>query len=300
MNAEQKNALKIENQSYPSSGKLKFSILVPTWNNLEMLKLCVKSIQKNSAYAHQVILHVNDGSDGTLEWAREQQIDHSFSPKNVGVCHAMNAAAKLATTDYIAFLNDDMYALPDWDKYLVEEIDGISHSRWFLSGTMIEPIFTKNACVLAPFDYGQEVSTFREAEILNEFAGLQKADWTGATWPPNVLPRSLWEEVGGYSEAFSPGMSSDPDFSMKLWKAGVRYFKGIGRSRVYHFQAKSTGKVVKNNGPKQFLQKWNLTQGSFSKFYLRRGKPWTGPLAEAGPFLPLFLAKLKSRFKNLF
>ena len=37
-----------------------FSIIIPTWNNLDFAKLCVESIRKNSAYQHQVILHVND------------------------------------------------------------------------------------------------------------------------------------------------------------------------------------------------------------------------------------------------
>jgi hypothetical protein len=27
----------------------------------------------------------------------------------------VNAAASLATTDYVAYLNDDMYVCPDWD-----------------------------------------------------------------------------------------------------------------------------------------------------------------------------------------
>ena len=48
---------------------------------------------------------------------------------------------------------------------------------------------------------------------------------------------------------------------MKLWKAGVRYFKGIGRSRVYHFQTKSTSKVVKNDGATQFRKKWGHHPG---------------------------------------
>ena len=33
-----------------------FSILIPTWNNLELLKLCVHSIRENSGYSHQIIV----------------------------------------------------------------------------------------------------------------------------------------------------------------------------------------------------------------------------------------------------
>ena len=69
-----------------------FSIIIPTWNNLAFLKLCVDSIRKNSAFSHQVILHVNDGSDGTLQWAKEQGLDYTHSQDNVGICVAVNEA----------------------------------------------------------------------------------------------------------------------------------------------------------------------------------------------------------------
>lgn len=289
--------MEFETRSYALTPGAKFSILIPTWNNLPYLKCCVESLRRHSTFAHQLIVHVNDGNDGTLDWVRAQALDHTWTPENVGVCHALNAAATLAQTPYVAFFNDDMYALPGWDAVLWQEIQRIGHDRWFLSATMIEPRDTGNACVIAPQDFGQDIDSFREAELLEAFPSWPKGDWTGSTWPPNVVPKALWDEVGGYSTEFSPGMSSDPDFSMKLWQAGVRYFKGLGASRTYHFQTKSTGKVTKNNGPLQFRQKWGITQGTFGKYYLRRGMPWKGPLPEAGPKWRIALARWMARFK---
>ena len=288
----------ISHATYPGDPARRFSILIPTWNNLALVQLCVRSLRDNSRFPHQLILHINDGSDGTLDWARAEGLDHTHSPDNVGVCHALNLAAALATTDCICFFNDDMYALPDWDVPLVAEIEALDHRRWFLSGTMVEPTDTGNPCVIAPADFGRDVAAFREAELREKVPAMAKADWAGATWPPNVVPKDLWNEVGGYSVEFSPGMSSDPDFSMKLWQAGVRYFKGLGASRVYHFQAKSTGKVVKNDGRKQFLAKWGLTQSTFTQHYLRRGSPWTGPLEGPRLSLGLLWGRLKSWFKR--
>ena len=69
----------------------KFSILIPTWNNLSFLKLCIESIKKNSAFKHQIIIYVNDGSDGTLDWVKAKQLDYVHSPQNVGICFALNA-----------------------------------------------------------------------------------------------------------------------------------------------------------------------------------------------------------------
>ena len=42
------------------------------WNNLPYLKLVVDSLRRHSAYDHQIIVHVNDGSDGTLDWVRSE------------------------------------------------------------------------------------------------------------------------------------------------------------------------------------------------------------------------------------
>ena len=254
-----------------------FSILIPSWNNLGFLKLCIESIEKNSAYKHEILIHVNDGSDGTLEWVRQKGYKHTHSEENIGVCYALNGLRPLATTDYIMFMNDDMYVCPGWDTALVEEIQRIGHKMFFLSSTLIQPrpFFCKS--VIAPANYGETVESFDEERLLREYATLPHGDWMGATWPPNVVHKDLWDLVGGYSIEFSPGMYSDPDFSAKLWMAGVRLFKGVDRSRVYHFEARSTHRIVKNDGSLQFLRKWGITSGSFIRDILHRGEPFDAP-----------------------
>ena len=251
-----------------------FSILIPSWNNLEFLKLCVASIRKNSKFDHEILIHVNDGSDGTLEWVKSEGLKYTHSAENVGVCFALNGLRPLATTDYILFMNDDMYVCPGWDEALFDEIKNIGHKMFFLSSTLIQPrpFFCKS--VIAPADFGQSVESFDEERLLREYKSLQHYDWKGSSWPPNVVHRDVWVLVGGYSIEYSPGMYSDPDISAKLWKAGVRLFKGVDRSRVYHFEARSTHRVVKNDGSTQFLRKWGITSGSFIRDILQRGEPW--------------------------
>ncbi len=252
-----------------------FSIIIPTWNNLDLLKLCIRSIRENSSHDHQIIIHVNDGSDGTLDWVLSQGITYSASPQNIGICLAVNEAAMHAKLDYILYLNDDMYCCPGWDTALINKMKHLDTDLFMLSGTMIEPVQTNNPCVLVK-DYGRNPDQFAEQELLTNLPGHRKPDWYGATWPPTLVHAKWWFKVGGYSSEFSPGMSSDNDFSMKLWHAGCRIFLGVGDSLVYHFQAKSTGRIKKNNGGKQFLHKWGIRQSVFDHYYLRRGKSAEG------------------------
>ncbi len=55
------------------------SIVIPTWNNLAYIKLLVESLRKNSKYNNQILIHVNDGSDGSLACVREQGLEHTVS-----------------------------------------------------------------------------------------------------------------------------------------------------------------------------------------------------------------------------
>lgn len=242
-----------------------FSILIPSWNNLPFLKLCIESIRENSTFPHQIIVHVNEGTDGTLEWVKNQGLDYTWSQENIGVCLAMNMMRTKVKTEYILFLNDDMYVLPNWDSAIYNEIKSIPDKRFFLSATTIQAHPVAGPVILA--DYGHTVEEFRRDDLLKEYADYKFDDWMGSTLPPNIVHRDIWDLVGGYSVEYSPGMYSDPDFTAKLWFCGIRYMKGISASRVYHFETKTTTRIKCNNGRIQFLYKWGITAASFRRIF---------------------------------
>jgi hypothetical protein len=84
-----------------------------------------------------------------------------------------------------------------------------------------------------------------------------------------------------------------------MWQAGCRIFKGVGSSKVYHFQSKSLHRIKKNNGRKQFLMKWGMNQSTFNKYFLKRGTVFCGPLSAPRQSTikgELFRAWLKRKF----
>lgn len=247
-----------------------FSILIPTWNNLHYLKLCLEGIRKYSSLSHQVILAINEGCDGTINFAIQNQYDHVYFNENVGVCIAINAARTLADSELLVYMNDDMVPLPGWDKALMDEINKCNTKKFMISSTMIEPFDTNNPCVIVQ-NFGSEYTLFNENAAVQFAKNYSRNNWKGASWPPFVVHRDIWDIVGGFGIEYSPGFYSDPDFSFKLYLVGVRHFLGCGKSLVYHFGTKSTKRVTKNNGKDLFLLKWGLTASDFYAKVLHMG-----------------------------
>ena len=116
---------------------MKLSIIVPTFNNLLFLKFFIKSLKKNSSFDHEIILHINDGSDGTLQYATTNNIKYTHTKNNIGLCSSMNKAYSLCTTNYILYAHDDMYFCKNWDIFLINEIKKHKNNLYYLSGTNV-------------------------------------------------------------------------------------------------------------------------------------------------------------------
>ena len=62
---------------------LNTSIIIPTFNNFGYLRLCLDSLRKNSKFKHEIILHINDGNDGTLQLAKSEKSLKNISPQHL-------------------------------------------------------------------------------------------------------------------------------------------------------------------------------------------------------------------------
>ena len=262
-----------------------FSILIPSWNNLEYLQLCVNSIRRHSMHDHEILVHVNDGSDGTLDWVRQQGLRYSHSQGNVGICLAVNQLAGMAANAWLVYLNDDMVCCPGWDAALVRAIDQQQNDLIYLSVTVIEPTPSINPIMIVQ-NFGTTASTFDEPSLLANFMRDARGDSIGQASPVSVVSKRWWQMVGGYSLEFSPGMGSEDDLMMKFWIAGCRYFAVVGASRVYHFACRSTGRVRRNRGARTFVTKWGLTQGEFKRRYMARGMATADAFASGSDSMP--------------
>ena len=53
-----------------------FSVIIPTFNNINYLKLCLNSLKKNSKFDNELILHVNEDKDGSLSFVENSNLKY--------------------------------------------------------------------------------------------------------------------------------------------------------------------------------------------------------------------------------
>ena len=248
-----------------------FSVLIPTYNNLDYLKICIESLKKNSKFNHQIIVHINEGADGTLDFVKNNQIEYTYTRENIGMPKALNLAARKAKCDYILISHDDFYYCPGWDIEFDNEINLLDHNKFYLSGTMV-------GAGQVQFDAGQTAKSFNEEKLIKNLENIKTFDFQGTTKCPGLVHIDVWNDLGGWSEEFSPTGGDDTDFAMKLWQHDIRIFKGLGKCLAYHFGSITTRKKDKSlftylgsKGNKIFLKKWGISINFFEKFYLKSG-----------------------------
>ena len=281
---------------------MKVSIIIPTFNNLNYLKLFLYSLEKNSFYKHQIILHINDGSDGTLNYVKKKGVNFTYSSTNIGLCSSLNTAANLVKTNYILYAHDDMFFCKKWDIFLKNEVNKLKDKFFYLTGTNVS-----NGKGLINYDCGSNPENFDETKFNNFCQSDNSKNFKGSHWAPHLIHTDMWKKIGGFSEEFNPGDGSDPDFCMKLWNENVRIFKAISKFKVYHFSSVTTRKrdMKLNNGTREFTLKYGFNPRFFRKYYLQGDKLdiYMGPLKDPKfnfvTYVDYFINKLKFFYYKL-
>lgn len=117
------------------------SVVVPTFNRLDSLKICIDSIIDQYYDGLELIVIDDCSSDGTTEYLRENFSSHSFvriiiNEKNRGVNYSRNRGIDLATQPFILFIDsDDFMAVGSlmYVKSTIEKNPATSHFLFLVS-----------------------------------------------------------------------------------------------------------------------------------------------------------------------
>ncbi len=102
----------------------KVSIVIPHWNNVEILSECLKSIGSTIYPDFEVIVVDNASTDNSVQYVKSNFPDVKLieNDRNDGYAGGCNIGADLAQGEYLVFLNNDTIQNPNWISSLLSTI----------------------------------------------------------------------------------------------------------------------------------------------------------------------------------
>ena len=248
--------------SFPKIDKPDVSIVIPVHNKLELTYHCLAALILAWNKASFEVIVVDDCStDRTTELSQiVDNVNVIVNEHNLGFLRNCNKAAKHARGDYLVMLNNDTEVTSGW---LDEMIDTIAR---------FEGVGMAGSKLIYPDGKLQEAGGIvwgnGQPWNLGNRGNPQAPEWNYArqvdylSGASLMVPRKIWEEVGGFSDEFAPAYYEDTDLAFKIRDYGYKTVYSP-YSVVVHFEGMSNGRdenhgIKKNqaiNAPK-FRAKW--------------------------------------------
>lgn len=266
-----------------------FTFCISTFNNLNYLKIAIKSVRDNSHfYDAPFIIHAENCTDGTNEWLEENirkyrlqvYIDKNEQP--IGIGGGMNFCAERVKTEYIMFLHSDFYVTKDWDLELLKVHQKYSNEKLWVNSHRVEPDMfgspQRPGTVIVPKDtFGAYYNDFNSElfdEWAKEFVEINDFEIPKGEGVSGLVKKEVWDETGGNDPLFAPSSWDDMDLFLRMKMNGVRFVLP-SKSLVWHFGARGSHRLEENDGKsserqlqseKINQQKWLVKWGKFPIF----------------------------------
>ena len=233
----------------------KTSIIILSYNTLELLQLCIASIHEyTEAGTYEIIVVENGSEDGSAEWLKGQTgIRCIFNEENQGFPKGCNQGLEIASGTELLLLNSDTVVTKDWLKNL---------RRALCSSAKVGAV----SCVTNYCSNNQRIeASYKNIEEMLAFAAdYNKSD--PALWEKRtklvgfcyLFKREVLEKIGFLDERFSPGNYEDDDFSLRILQAG--YDLLLCRDTfIHHFGSASFEKKLKVQNEAEMRERYNAT-----------------------------------------
>ncbi len=269
--------------------KHKITTCISSNNNLEYLKLAVKSIRQNAHYNDMpIIVYAENCTDGTNEWlsSNEYNLEYYTETNKIekGIGGGMDFCVNKAQTEFVNIIHSDMWVAPNQDLELLKLYDNIDENTSLIASSFrIQPKIFPNdpdyrpGTVFVPIDeFGAYYNDFNSNYFdkwATEFSSDNNIDVRKGGGAGFFCRKKDYEWIGGNDPLFAPASWEDMDLFIRMQLEGYE-FKMTSKSTVYHFSARGSHfrDEAKDNFNQKSQRQQTAEQTNAQKFAIKWGR----------------------------
>ena len=216
------------------------SVVVVNWNRRELLRACLASLARQTAPDFETIVVDNGSTDGSPDLAeREFSARVIRNSENRGFCAANNQGIAAARGDFIALLNNDAEAVPEWLSELHRVCSGRPDVGMAASKVLVweDPRRIDKVGHLI-FPDGQNRGRGSGALDTGQFDREEEVAWPDGC--AAMYRKSMLDSIGGFDEDFF-AYGDDAELGLRARIAGWQCLYAP-RAIVRHHRGSTLGK----------------------------------------------------------
>ena len=220
------------------------SVIIVSWNSAEHLPRCLDCLSQQTFQGFEVILVDNGSLDGGTNHLDQQYPQLALQierlPSNLGFALANNHGAHIARGKWLALLNADAFAAPDWLEAILQAADKYPEFSFFTS----RQVQANRPDLLDGSGDEYHVSGLAWRRFYNYQAqkyGFKEEEVFSACGAAAFYSRDDFLKVAGFDETFF-SYFEDVDLGFRLRLLGRRCLY-VPQAVVYHVGSASTGKI---------------------------------------------------------
>lgn len=260
------------------------SLIIPTRDNVELLRNCIDSIHEKTVYPNYEIIVVNNGSSrkqtfsyfDDLKYVKDVRILDFDGPFNFSAIN--NFSVNQAAGEIVGLINNDIEVIsPDWLTEMVSwatqpDIGCVGAKLYFADDTIQHAGVILGVGGVAGHSHKRylrdHLGYFSRLKVLQNLSAVTAACL--------IVRKSVYQQVGGLNDVELAVAFNDVDFCLKVREAG--YFNvWTPYAELYHLESASRG--VEDNPEKvrrfqkeiNYMQnRWSLTSDPYYSPHLTR------------------------------
>ncbi len=271
---------------YDVDGEPLVSIVIPSKDNPEVLKQCIRSVYKHTSYKNFEIIVVDNGSTErnriVIDSFREEcAFSYIYQPMEFNFSKMCNIGADKANGDYILLLNDDMEVIEDmWlTKMLgqasLKHVGAVGAKLLYPNSSLIQHVGISNTI------YGPGHKLKQMDDSVSYYYGRNRFvyDMIGVTAACLLMKKEHFKAVRGLYEGLAVAYN-DVDLCFRLCVKGLY---NVQRNDIvlYHHESLSRGDDMKDkNKMQRLMDEQEVLYGRHRQFFHK--DPFIGTLMNDG------------------